>query len=172
MAVPWIVAIAVLVTAFVLGGAVVLGFRALDRRASARDRAILGALEQLRGKVEQIDATTREAAAAAPQPIEATPATGSLPPPAAVVVKIGDEEVELDAEMMARLDAVTDKSNARGGMNALYAALAQGLALAERGFGGEEKPAEGERKGEEAAGRVVPLRPRGKPPDDKGGGAA
>jgi hypothetical protein len=90
----------------------------------------------------------------------APPAAEHIHHPGAV--DIGGEVVQLDEETIARLDAVTEKASARGGMNALYSALQQGLNMAERGLDeGEQKPG-----AEETPGRVVPLRPRGKPPGD------
>ena len=133
-------------------------------RISALSRGIarsLAALEQIRGSFEQIEAIARE------QPGEPTPA------PAAV--DIGGEVVPLDAETIARLNAVAEKVSASGGIGALRAALAQGLATAERGFAEEKQPEEskGEEQGpeENRIGRVIPLRPLRKPPGDEGGGA-
>lgn len=160
MAVAWIVAVTLLAFGALLVGAMVVLLRASDRRAVARERAILTALEQIRGSVEQIEAVARE------QPGDPTHT------PAAV--DIGGEVVPLDAETIARLNAVADKVSARGGIGALRAALAQGLAMAERGLAEEGKPEEGRGEeqgtGEDMTGRVIPLRPRRKSPGDEGGG--
>jgi hypothetical protein len=90
-------------------------------------------------------------------------------------VDIGGEVVPLDAETIARLNAVADKVSASGGTGSLRAALAQELAMAERWLAEEGKPEEssGEAQGaaEDMTGRVIPLRPRRKPPGDEGGGA-
>jgi hypothetical protein len=86
-------------------------------------------------------------------------------------VNIGGEIVPLDAELIARLNAVTDKASERGGIEALYEALARGLGAAERELGAENKGSE-PRGPEEKTGQVVPLRPRGKPPGGGEGGAA
>ncbi len=161
MVITWIVAVTLLAFGALLVGAMVVLLRASDKRAVARDRAILAALEQIRGSVEQIEAVARE------QPGDPTPT------PAAV--DIGGEVVTLDAETIARLNAVAEKVGASGGIGALRAALAQGLATAERGFAEEGKAEEskGEEQGpeEDRTGRVIPLRPRRKPPGDEGGGA-
>jgi hypothetical protein len=156
MVVSWTLAVAVVGFAAVLVAAVTLIVRAADRRAAARDRAILTALEQLQGKVAQIGAAAEQA-----KHKEAPALPGA--------VKIAGEEVTLSAEMIARIEAVADKSSDHGGIDALYAALALGLEIAEHGFAEPAKPQE---EGEPPSGRVVPLRPRDKPPGDKGGGAA
>jgi hypothetical protein len=160
MAVAWIVAVTLLAFGALLVGMMVVLLRASDKRAVVRERAILTALEQIRTSIEQIEAVARE------QPGD--------PMPAPAAVDIGGEVVPLDAETIARLNAVADKVNASGGIGALRAALAQGLALAERGLAEEGKSEEG--KGEEQGtaedmtGRVIPLRRQRKPPGDEGGG--
>jgi hypothetical protein len=170
MAVAWMV-ITLFAFAVLLAGALVVLLRALDRRTRARDRVVLAALEQLRGEMASLKEATRRAS-----------------------VKIGGDDVALDEEMHARLEAVGIHLDAGGGMEALYAALERGVAIAERGFATEANPAErpeppspkGEAKtpeGDPAArshidkdkegsprdegqgGRVIPLRPRGKPPE-------
>jgi hypothetical protein len=124
-------------------GVVLLRLRAVDRRTEKSREDILGAIGTLREEVGAVRASYASALAA---------------------VKIGEEIVELDEEMQARLDAVTDKSNERGGMNALYDALARGITIADRGFETDTKDPERE---DETGGRVVPLRPRGKPTENR-----
>lgn len=160
MVVAWIVAVTLLAFGALLVGTMVVLLRASDKRAVVRERAILAALEQLRGSIEQLETVAPE------QPGDPTPAP--------VAVDIGGEVVPLDAETIARLNAVADKLSASGGIGALRAALAQGLVLAERGLAEEGKSEEGKEEepgtAEDMTGRVIPLRPQRKPPGDEGGG--
>jgi hypothetical protein len=161
MDVTSIFAVAISAFALLVLGIMVVLLRAVDRGSSARDREMRAVLEQIRGKVESLEVASREAslvrAAAAP----ARTAT----------VDIGGEPLELDAEMLARLEAVIDQSGGESGMEALRDALTIGLAMAERGFVAK---GEGEQGTGEQSGRVVPLRPRGKgagkPPGSGGEG--
>jgi hypothetical protein len=59
MVVTWIVAVTLLAFSALLVGGMVVLLRAADKRAVARDRAILAELEQIRGSIEQIEAVAR-----------------------------------------------------------------------------------------------------------------
>jgi hypothetical protein len=115
-----VVIVALVVFAVVLTGALGIMLRAMDAQAEARQERLLDALARL--------SSTTPAHVATPPMLHGEPKREPRP----LAVKLGAEVVELDPEIVARIEALTGQIQG-GAPGVLEAALARGIATAEGG---------------------------------------
>jgi hypothetical protein len=120
-----VVIVALVVFAVVLTGALWIMLRALDAQAEARQERLLEALTRLSTAPSHVDN---------PPVLRSEPKRDRQPTsePRPLAVRLGAEVVELDPEIVARIEALTGTVQG-GAPGVLEAAIALGIATAEGG---------------------------------------